>query len=248
MEVILDARGSMYRKLDGRFRYVIAREVLDDLLANTLPDGIGFALRVFGNREPSSCRSDLEVPLGVLERDAARAVVAGIEPQPYASTPIADSLSGGAADLGAASGRRTVVLVTDGEESCDGGVEAAIDTLRASGVETQLNVIGFDFDADDREAAREQFRRWAERGGGLYYDAGSARELAESLAEATTAPVPFDVVSAAGTVVATGVVNGEPVEVATGVYSVTVGGEAPVRREQIRVRSKTTTTVDVTGE
>ena len=61
VEVILDASGSMYQKLDGRFRYQIAKDVLDDLVATTIPEEIGFALRVFGNREPSTCRTDLEV-------------------------------------------------------------------------------------------------------------------------------------------------------------------------------------------
>ncbi len=222
VEVILDASGSMFNTLEGRFRYEIAKDVLDDLVANTLPDGVPFALRVFGNREASSCRTDLEVPLAPLDRAATRSVIAAIEPQPFAFTPIADSLLQVANDIGSAAGPKTVILITDGEESCDGDVEAAIRSLEEQGIDVELNVIGFDFDADDRDAARARFQAWAELGGGSYFDANSAAELELSLEQAIATPPPFEVLDLSGTVVTTGIVGGDPVELPAGVYSVRI--------------------------
>ena len=229
VEVILDASGSMFKKLEDKFRYVIAKEVLSDLVANILPDDVPFALRVFGNREEQSCRTDLEVPLGVLERESVQEVIAGIVPQAFAGTPIADSLLQVASDLSGSDGPKTVILITDGEESCDGDVEAAIQTLKDQGIDVQLNIIGFDFDADDKEKAREQFRAWAELGGGQYFDANSAEELELSLTQAVQAPpeITFEVLDDQGEVIATGIVNGEGFEIPAGSYKVRILAAEP---------------------
>ena len=224
VEVILDASGSMFKKLEDEFRYVIAKDVLSDLVANILPDDIPFALRVFGNREEQSCRTDLEVPLGVLERESVQEVIADIVPQPFAGTPIADSLLQIASDLSSSDGLKTVILITDGEESCDGDVEAAIQSLKDQGIDVQLNIIGFDFDADDKEKARQQFKAWAELGGGQYFDANSAEELELSLTQAVQAPteVTFEVLDSQEEIIATGLVNAKALELPAGNYKVRV--------------------------
>ncbi len=224
--VILDSSGSMYRTLDGRYRYEIAKDVLADLVTDVLPAEVPFALRVFGNREANVCRSDLEVALAPLSAQAVTGVIAGIEPQPFAGTPIAASLQAAAADLADASGHRSVILITDGEESCDGDVEAAITDLRSAGFDVTLNIIGFDFDADDVDAAREQFRSWAELGGGQYFDATSADELAGALQSSVA--LPYEVLDAEGNVVARGNVNGFALELEGGVYTVRVLAEEPL--------------------
>lgn len=224
--VILDSSGSMYRTLDGRYRYEIAKDVLADLVTDVLPAEVPFALRVFGNREANICRSDLEVGLAPLDASAVAAVIAGIEPQPFAGTPIADSLRAATGDLADAAGQRTVILITDGEESCDGDVEAAIADLRSAGFDVTLNIIGFDFDADDVDAAREQFRSWAELGGGQYFDATSAAELAGALQSSVT--LPYEVLNADGNLIARGTVNGSGIDLDGGVYTVRVLSEEPV--------------------
>ncbi len=220
VEVILDSSGSMWRKLDGRFRYVIANEVLSNLVTDILPAEIPFALRVFGNREESTCRTDLEVPLSPLNAESVSNIIVDIEPKPYAGTPLADSIKQVASDLAEASGPKTVVLITDGEESCDGDVEAEIIALREQDIDVILNIIGFDFEAEDKEVARERFRQWAELGGGQYFDASSAEELELSLTQAATTPpeITFEVLDGTGEVVATSIVDGEEIELLAGNY------------------------------
>ena len=220
VEVILDSSGSMWRKLDGRFRYVIANEVLSNLVTDILPAEIPFALRVFGNKEERTCRTDLEVPLSPLDAESVSSVIVDIEPKPYAGTPLADSIKQVASDLAEASGPKTVILITDGEESCDGDVEAEITALREQDIDVILNIIGFDFEAEDKEAARERFRQWAELGGGQYFDANSAEELELSLTQAATTPpeITFEVLDSTGEVVATSIVDGEEIELLAGNY------------------------------
>lgn len=233
IQVILDASGSMWQTLDGRFRYQIANDVLVDLVTDVLPEGVPFALRVFGNREANVCRSDLEVALAPLAPAVVAAVIAGVEPQPFAGTPLAESILLARQDLADAGEPRTVILITDGEESCDGDVESAIAELRSAGVDVVLNVIGFDFDAADIDAARERFRAWAELGGGQYFDATDAAELAEAL-ERSVAP-PFEVLDGAGAVVARGTVDGPVLELPGGAYTIRVLTEPPVLLEDVHI-------------
>jgi len=220
VEVILDASGSMLQRLDGIRRIELAREALLDLTGETLPDGVPFALRVFGHREADSCRTDLEIPLAPLDRSSAAATIRSVEAKNLAKTPIADSLRAVRQDLAGASGPRLVVLVTDGEETCDGDPAAAIRELAAGGVEVRVNIVGF---AIDELMLKEEFESWARLGGGRYFDAtdgavlrravrGAIRETFEALAD--------------GEVVAGGTVGGDPVELPVGEYRVrTSAGE-----------------------
>jgi hypothetical protein len=244
VQVILDASGSMQRLLDGRPRYQIANEVLTELVTSALPPGVPFALRVFGNREANSCRSDLEVPLAPLDPAAVSAVIASIVPQPFAGTPLAASLRHVADDLRGVDGPKTVILITDGEESCGGDVAAEILGLRAQGIDVAVTIVGFDLDAEDPAAARARFEAWAELGGGRYHEASGLEELASSLTEAVRpqAVATFEVVDAAGRVVARGTVEGEAVEVPAGSYTVRVA-VVPPHVVDLRVSSDRTSTV-----
>lgn len=122
-----------------------------------------------------------------------------------------------------------VVLVTDGEESCDGDPEAAIGTLRERGIDT-INIVGF---ALQDESFKDRLREWAALGGGRYADAGSGEELAAALHEILQPA--FLVLDAAGEQVARGRVNRGPVEVPSGIYSVRVLSTPEKRIDGVRV-------------
>jgi hypothetical protein len=214
VEVILDASGSMLQRLGDKRRIELAREALLDLTASGLPAATPFALRVFGHRETDSCRTDLELPLAPLDRAAAAAEIRSIEAKNLARTPIAASLRAVGQDLAAASGPRLVVLVTDGEETCDGDPAAAIEALRAGGVDVRVNIVGF---AIDELMLEEDFERWARMGGGRYFDAADGEALRRAVRGSVREG--FEVVRD-GAVVATGTVGDEGVELAPGRYEV----------------------------
>ena len=67
---------------------------------------------------------------------------------------------------------------------------------------------------------KETFREWARVGNGSYFDASDANELASSIQKAIE--IPFEVLNYEGDVVATGVLNGEPVSIPAGTYNVNV--------------------------
>lgn len=228
--VVLDASGSMLQRLNGERRIDIAKSAVTALVRDVLPDSVGFSLRVFGHREADSCRTDLEIPSGPLDRAAAAARVALIEAMNLAKTPIGESLRLTAADLAGRPPPHLIVLVTDGEETCEGDAAAAIRGLRAAGADVRVNIVGF---AIDELMLQETFAEWARLGNGKYFNAKDGDELAASLRESIE--VPYTVVDTRGTTVATGTLNGAPVAVEAGTYRVVVQTVPPQTLEGVVV-------------
>lgn len=242
VELILDASGSMWKKLDGRFRIDIAKEVLTSALNKHIPPDTPVAMRVFGHRKPNACDTNLEIALQPLNVEQATATLAGVMPQSLAKTPIAASLAAVSKDLRGNTGAAVVVLVTDGEETCNGDPAVEIEKLENAGFQMNLNIVGFAID-DDVLAA--QFETWAEAGGGRYFAANDADGLNVAVAQALATP--FKVFDQSGEVVAEGVVGGEPVELEQGVYRV-VAETAPSREfNEVTIRGESTISLEIGG-
>ena len=220
--VVFDASGSMLQRIGGERRIDIAKQAVGTLVRDVLPASVGFSLRVFGHKEADSCRTDLEIPAAPLDRAAAAAKVASIQAMNLAKTPIGESLRLTAADLAGRPPPHLIILVTDGEETCGGDAAAAIRELRARGADVRVNIVGF---AIDELMLQETFAQWALLGNGKYFNAKDGRELAASLAESIE--VPYAVLDARGTTVATGTVNGAPVAVEAGSYRVVAQTNPP---------------------
>jgi len=213
--VILDASGSMLQRIGERRRIDMAKEAVVQLVQHDLAPDVRFSLRVFGHKEKDACRTDVEIPLGPLNRSAAMATVASVNAMNLAKTPIAATLADVGADLADAPGQHMVILLTDGEETCDGDPAAVIQSLVDGGFDVRLNIVGF---AIDELMLKETFQAWARLGNGQYFDAHNAEELATGLSQAID--VPFQVIGENDDVVAEGTVNGPVIELAAGEYVV----------------------------
>ena len=219
VEVILDASGSMLKRMDGTRRYLIAKKVLNNLVTKVLPENIPFALRVFGQGKPDSCDTNLQAPLSPLNASKLNKSIKSIRPTNLAKTPIGDALSRVAGDLEGVEGPKLVILLTDGEETCDGDPAAEIAKLRAAGFDVQVNIVGFAIDDQDLAAT---FKSWARAGGGSYFAASDANSLAKAMNDAVT---PRFNVLAGDKVVGSGQVNdGVPVELLPGDYVIRIPG------------------------
>jgi len=182
--LVLDASGSMFNELpDGRFRITAAKEALATFVSR-LPESteLSVGLRVYGSQvmalAEGSCQDSLlTVPVAPLDRQLLLNTVQTTEA--LGATPIAYSLELAADDLAGATGRKIIVLVTDGEESCGGDVRAVAERLAGVGFEVDLHVIGF---ALTPEAARSF------EGVGTFQSANSAAELAAALGHAIELP------------------------------------------------------------
>lgn len=222
--IILDASGSMLQRIDGVRRIEIAKQTLTELTGGTIPTGTTLGLRVFGQGPPDSCETGLVVAPQPLDPPAIAGVIAGIQPTNLARTPIGDSLRQVPQDLAGVGGPLLVVLITDGEETCDGDPAAEIVALRAMGIDVRVNIVGFAL--EDPELAAT-FAGWAELGGGRYFDAADAPALGEALTRAVQRQ--FTVENSRGTVIASGTVGDPPLSLEPGTYTVRIDGGSATR-------------------
>ena len=242
VELILDASGSMLQRLDGTRRIEIARNVLTDLVNETIPEGTLLALRVFGHRKPDACDTDLAVPLQPLDRARVTGVIASTQAMNLARTPIGDSLALVANDLEDVDGQKLIILITDGEETCDGDPAAAIADLKEAGHDVRINIVGF---AIDDAALKAEFESWARMGGGLYFNASSAEELESALQEAMRPK--FQVLDDTGAIIAAGTTGGEALELPAGSYTLKVLTSPVQTFDDVAIKPEETTEISTSA-
>lgn len=238
VEVILDASGSMLQKLEGKRRIDIAKQTLTHLTTNAIPPNTLFALRVFG-REENSCQSDLEMPLAPLIPAEVSKKINAIEAKNNAKTPIGASLEKITEDLASSKGKKLVILLTDGEETCNGDPLATIEKLRKSGVDVHINIVGFAISDAKLQAT---FGHWAAAGAGQYYNANNQSELGSALVDALKPA--YDVLDAQGQLVAGGLVGGAPIKLLPGNYTVQLRGQAN-RNKSVQLEEEKTAQVSL---
>ena len=188
--LILDASGSMNAKLaTGGTRMEAAKAAVVAFLGKLDPN-VRIAYRVYGHQSPTKARdckdTDLLVGFGTVaaNRDAILARTASVKAQGY--TPITYVLQLAAADIAKEPGARTIVLVSDGKETCAGDPCAAARALAAADARLVIHTIGFNVDA----AARFELQCIARVARGTYSDATGAGDLGARLGEVAAAKEP----------------------------------------------------------
>jgi len=181
VEIVVDASRSMWGRMHGEPKMVVAKEILQDV-SYWFPEDLNLALRAYGSTSPSESAdcadSALLVPFGDQNREPIRAAIAGL--RPLGQTPIAYALNQSARDFGTLQDDRAVVLVTDGIESCGGDPVQAARELREQGITVHLIGFGLGNGADEDTASLQAV---ANASGGRYVTAGSAEELKEALVQ-----------------------------------------------------------------
>ncbi|MBU0533131.1 VWA domain-containing protein [Candidatus Micrarchaeota archaeon] len=112
------------------------------------------------------------------DKSALKSKVNSLEP--YWDTPIADALTEAKAYLQSSKGTGTIILITDGQETCGGDPVTVAGGIYGQGVGT-VHVIGYLIGGEAEETAMEI----AEAGGGNYYSVENAVELEEALEDIT---------------------------------------------------------------
>ncbi|EWH03983.1 VWA domain-containing protein [Halomonas sp. BC04] len=231
VHLIFDASGSMLRQMEGGRRIEVARRIVQQVLDERIPQSVPVALRAFGHTEPHSCATELLVAPGEDNHAQVRRAVEGIQAINLARTPLADSLDAVLDDLSDYQGqRRLVVMLTDGEETCDGDLEQSVADLIEEGIDVRLNIVGFHIDEIGLQA---EFERFAELGGGEYFDSHDGDELVEGLASALAAT--WRVVNPGGDTLAQGRVDGEAAELDPGDYTLVVEAQQSERQHTFSI-------------
>lgn len=179
--IVIDSSGSMAAALSGKTRLDAARGVLDEILVRW-PRSAPLGVVAYGHRRTSDC-ADIEVlaPIGPPDAASLKRRYAGLMAR--GKTPLAASLQQAASMLREVGKGGTIILVTDGIETCHPDPCAVARALRAADATLSVHVVGFAVEAKDEK----QLSCIAQAGGGQYRTAANAAGLLDGLRMAARA-------------------------------------------------------------
>ena len=183
--IVMDGSGSMWGQIEGRPKLEIARETVKGVLSQ-IPAGQELGLLAYGHREKGNC-SDIELVVPPAA-DSAGQIGAAVDTMRFlGKTPLSDAVRQAAEALRYGEEAATVVLVTDGLETCAADPCALGRELEAAGLNFTAHVIGFGLS----EAEGAQVSCLANATGGHYFEADDAEALARALQQTVAAPEPL---------------------------------------------------------
>lgn len=184
--IVLDASGSMWGQIEGRAKLEIAREALGSVLGGMDP-ATEIGLMAYGHREKGSCE-DIELVVPPAAGTAQAITEAANAMKFLGKTPLSEAVKRAAAELKSTEEAATVILITDGIETCEADPCALGAELEASGVNFTAHVVGFGLTEEEGQAVA----CLAENTGGRYIQASDAGQLVEALKTtvAVAAPEP----------------------------------------------------------
>ena len=173
--IVFDASGSMWGQIHGKTKIEIARDAMKNVVKAWNPE-VELGLIVYGHRKKGDC-NDIEniVPVGKVDKQKIIHTVMGI--QPKGKTPISRSLRKAADDLRYTEEKATIILISDGKETCDPDPCGTAKQLKKEGIDFVTHVIGFDVD----RKTDEQLACIAHATGGEYFSAKNAKELNKAI-------------------------------------------------------------------
>jgi Ca-activated chloride channel family protein len=173
--IVLDGSGSMWGQIEGRPKLEIARETLGKVLADT-PAGTELGLIAYGHREKGNCK-DIELVVPVAAGTGPAIASAAGRMKFLGMTPLSEAVTRAAREMRHTERKATVILITDGLETCDADPCAVGKVLEESGIDFTAHVVGFGLSA----AEGKQVACLAETTGGSYFAANDASSLASAL-------------------------------------------------------------------
>lgn len=177
--LVLDVSGSMWGQIDGVSKIVIARAALKSMVADW-PSDRQVGLIAYGHRTKGDC-NDIQtvIPLGKLDKNQLEKTVDRLTPR--GKTPLSASVKLAAEELKFTENKATVILISDGIETCDLDPCKVGTELEKLGVDFTAHVIGFDVSAVEDQKG---LRCLAENTGGRFIAAANAEQLNAALKQA----------------------------------------------------------------
>ena len=173
--IIFDGSGSMWGQINGVAKITIAKEAMEGIVKD-LPDDINLGLVAYGHRQKGDC-DDVEflIPLDQINIEAVLEKVRAVNPK--GKTPIIRSVRMTAQAIKHLEDETTILLISDGEETCDPEPCVFIQELKGLGIKFVMHVVGFDVGGE----TEEQLKCLAQAGGGEYFSASDAENLTDAL-------------------------------------------------------------------
>lgn len=182
--IVMDGSGSMWGQIDGRPKLEIARQTVADVVGK-LPANQTLGLIAYGHRRKGDC-NDIELIVPPAPGTSGKVLNAVNNMRFVGMTPLSEAVRQAAQALRHTEQAATVVLVTDGLETCNLDPCAVANELEKSGVNFTAHVIGFGLTKD--EGAKVACL--ATNTGGRYLQASDGAGLSAALRQAVSEPAP----------------------------------------------------------
>lgn len=173
--VVFDASGSMWGEVTGGVKIDIAKKVVAEIISGIDP-AMELGLIAYGHRSKGDC-ADIELLVEPKADSAGEILKAVTELQPKGKTPLTDAVMQAAQFLKFTESKASVILVSDGVETCDRDPCLAAEEMERLGVDFTCHVIGFDL----KEGESSDLECLAQKTGGMYLPATDAASLRVSL-------------------------------------------------------------------
>ena len=161
----------MWGQIAGKPKIEIARETAAELIKNR-PADLEMGFMAYGHRLKNDCNDiELIVPPGTETTEKLLAALDQLLPK--GKTPIFKSVLQAAESLKYTEQAASVILVSDGLETCGGDLSALGKLLAEKGIDFKTHIIGFAM----KDADTVELRALAKTTGGIYADAGDAGSL-----------------------------------------------------------------------
>lgn len=180
--IVMDGSGSMWGQIDGRPKLEIARETVADVVGK-LPANQTLGLIAYGHRRKGDCK-DIELMVPPAPGTSGQVLKAVNNMRFLGMTPLSEAVRQAADALRHTEQAATVVLVTDGLETCAADPCAMATALEKSGVNFTAHVIGFGLTKD--EGAKVACL--ATNTGGRYLQASDGAGLSAALRQVVSEP------------------------------------------------------------
>jgi Ca-activated chloride channel family protein len=174
--LVLDASGSMWGQVDGRAKIDIAKEIVGKVVGTWKADD-ELGLVAYGHRKKGAC-DDIETLIEPGPLDAGTFMQSVNSLSPKGKTPMTQSVRQAAEALKFTEKQATVILVSDGIETCDPDPCAVAEELEKMGIGLTVHTVGFGL---DDQGAVAQLQCLAEKTGGISVLAENADELETAL-------------------------------------------------------------------
>ncbi|MCT2007402.1 VWA domain-containing protein [Micrococcus lylae] len=184
--VVMDYSESMLEKdadEKGTARIDAAKDATKDLIEKT-PEDAKLGMVAFGHADRNTC-TKIETLQKVAKVDAKKLTKKVDALDAQGGTPLGQSLQHAADELKDVEGEKSIVLVSDGEPTCDEPPACEIaQQLAEDGIDLTVHTIGFRLQGNTK--AQETLECIAEATGGTYSSADDAEQLTETLTTQTT--------------------------------------------------------------
>ena len=182
--LILDASGSMWGKINGKSKIEIAREAVSSIL-KSWDKNAKIGVMAYGHRRKGDCK-DIQtiMPLGSVKASQVISMLNDLNPK--GKTPLSASIKMAASKLKTSEDAATVILVSDGLETCGMDPCAVATQLKKDNINFRAHVVGFDV---NKIADVSKLKCIAENTGGKYITANNTEELNKALQQVKQAAV-----------------------------------------------------------